>query len=239
MKIKFYAKQVNPEYQEDNLFYNFKNKKTGHYELGWNDDAYVNDIIIYGNKDYHHYYTDEFEKLLQLDSVYYEYEPLTYPKSNHCYWNNITEFINAYFPKTNGKYSKKEIHEWKVLLETYSNRWELEDIIEKALQLMTGKKWRSFTIRGYCQGDWQEGYASEEVSNKDIKYIEMCYFNTGSEYIVYEDRHDFTHNENGCSFYCDSYNSKSYLADLLGCEEKEISMYDWDGYTKTPKYKHV
>lgn len=240
MKIKYYARQINPECQEDDLFYTFKNKN-GHYELGWNDDAYVNDVIIYGNKDYHGYETDEYANIQQLDSVYYEYETLLNPQSYHCYWNSITEFIGCYFPKTYGnkKYSTKEIHAWKKLLEKYSERWDMDAIILDALQLMTGKKWREFTMRGYCQSEWQDGYASENVTDKQLRYIEMCYFNKGNEYIVYENRRDFQRNEEGYSMYVDSYNSKAYMAEILGCDEKEISMYDWDGYTKTPKYKHV
>lgn len=236
MKIKYWAKQVNPEFAEDDLFYVYKSKKTGYYELGWNDEAFINDIIIYGNRDYHGWTTKEFDNIKNLDNVYYEYEPLTYERTNHCYWSSASEFINYYFPKSNGKkYSTREIHEWKKLLE----RGNSEDITLKALELMTGKKWREIRLRGYCQSDWQNGYASEDVSEEYVRYVEMCYFNTGSEYIVYEDRQDFKNDENGYSMYVDSWHSKEKLAEILGCKEKEISMYDWDGYTKTSKYKRV
>lgn len=239
MKVKYYAKQVNPEWQEDNLFYTYKNKKTGKYEMGMNDDYYYDKIIIYGNKEFHSFTTKEFDNLMQLDSVYYEYEPLTNKYTNHCYWDNITQFVNAYFPKQNGRYSKQEIHQWKLLLEEYSQHWRMEEITEKALELMTGKKWHSFVMRGYSQGDYQYGYASEKITDKDINYIEMCYFNTGSEYIVYESEEDFQNEDNGCSYYCDSFHSKAYLAEMLGCEEEEIEMYNYTGYIKVPQYEKV
>ena len=238
MKVKYWARQVNPEFQEDDLFYTYQTKQ-GRYEMGWNDEGYINDIIITGNRDYHHWHTKEYENLLQLGSVYYEYEPLTYKNTNHCYWDSVTQFINAYFPKSNGKYSTKEIHKWKELLEKYTNHYDIEDIVCEALELMTGKKWREIKLIGCCQSDWQYGYASEDVSEEYVRYVEMCYFNTGSEYIVFEDRNDFKHNENGCSMYVESWQSKTYMARILGCKESEISMYDWDGYSHTPKYKRV
>ena len=217
MKIKYWARQVNPEWQEDDLFYTYKNKQTGHYELGWNDEGYINDIIITGNKEFHTWHTQEYDKIMEIGNVYYEYETLLNPKSNHCYWNSITEFINAYLPKSNGgKYSTKEIHKWKELLERYATRWNEDDIAEDALELMTGKKWREIKLLGCCQSDWQYGYASEDVSEEYVRYVEMCYFNTGSEYIVFEDRNDFKHNETGCSMYVDSWQPKTYMARILG-----------------------
>ena len=234
MKIKFYARQVNPEFQEDDLFYTFTNKQ-GRTELGFNDEIYDNNIIIEGNDDYLTYSIREYDNLMKLDSLWYEYETLLNPKSNHCYWSSFSEFFNYYLPKSNGKkYSNKEIHQWKELMKKNTN-----EIIEDALKLMTGKSWRKFKMTGYCQRDWQYGYASEEITDKQLEYVGMCYFNTGNEYIVFESREDFKKDENGYSMYVDSWQSKEYMADLLACKPQEISMYDWDGYSKTPKYKHI
>ena len=238
MKIKYYAKQINPEFASDDLFYTYKDKKTGRYVLGMNDDYYYDNVIIYGNKDYCGITTKEFDCIMKIGDVYYEYEPLTYKGSNHCYWNNVTEFINWYFPKKEGKYTARQIHKWKELLERYSEHWREEDIIIDALHLMTGKTWREIKLTGYCQSDWQYGYVSDEVGEQSVRYIEMCYFNLGSEFIVYENRKDFKNNDNGYSIYVDSYDSKTELADRLGCSTKEISMYEWDGYKQIPQYKH-
>ena len=239
MTIKYYAKQINPEYQEDDLFYSYKDKQ-GHYQVGINDEFYVDNLIITGNKEYHSFTTKAYDKVMRIEETYYEYEPLTYKGSNKCYWTSLTEYIEWYCPKDNGKkYSTKEIHQWKLLLEKYSNHWDIEDIMCDALALITGKTWRSFTIRGICQRDWQEGYASDEVSKEGLAYVEMCYFNTGSQYMVYESEDDFNNDGDCYSMYVDSYNSKHYMAELLGCEEDEIEMYDFDGYIKTPQYKRV
>ena len=228
----YIAKQVDPEWQEDNLFYTYKDKN-GHYQLGWNDDVYEENVIIYGNDEFKYSLTKEVQQLLKLDEWYDEYELSINPKSNHCYWRNASECINYYLPKNNGKYTMKEIHQWKELLEKYSQRWNLEDIVCEALKLMTGKNWRSFTMRGDCQRDWQCGYASEEITYADMEYIEMCYFNTGEEYIVYEENDE----ENGIGYYVDSYNPKEELCKHIGCEPNELKVYKFVGYQKTPKYE--
>jgi len=235
----YICKQVSPEWQEDNLFYTYKDKN-GKYHLGWNDDIYEENVIIYGNDEYHYSLTKEFEQILKISESYYEYELSIEPKSNHCYWNNVSEYINYYLPKSNGKkYSTKEIHKWKELLEKFSIRWKEEDIVEEALQLMTGKKWRSFKMCGVMQREWQYGYASEEITKEDIEYIEMCYFNTGSEYQFYESEEDY---ENECpttSYYVNSYNSKEELLKHIGCEPNELKVYQFTGYMKLPQYKEM
>lgn len=233
----YICKQVDPEWAEDNLFYTYKDKQ-GHYQLGWNDDVYEQNVIIYGNKDYHNSTIKEFDEIMNLDSTWYEYEPLTYKSSNHCYWNNVSEFVNYYFTKSNGKkYSTKEIHEWKKLFDEYQNRWRIEDIVEKALELMTGKKWRAIKLCGYCQSDWQYGYASEEITDEDVRYIEMCYFNTGSEYLFYESEEDYENDNPSTGYYVDSWKSKERLCEHIGCKPNELKVYKFTGYKKTPQYE--
>lgn len=237
---KYYVKQVAPEWQEDNLFFNYKDKNTGRYKLGWNDEVYEENVIIYGNDDYHYSLTKEFEQLLKLDMVYYEYEPLTYPKSNHCYWSNASEFVNYYFPKSNGKnYNKHEIHEWKKLLEEWNNGLDFKDYVIRGLKLMTGKTWRSRNIVGCMQREWQNCFVSEEITEKDIDYIEMCYFNTGTEWTFYESKEDLDNDNPSTGYYVSSYNTKKELCEHIGCKEEELVMLEFTGYAKIPQYKEI
>jgi len=231
----YICKQVDPEWQEDNLFYVYKDKK-GEYKLGWNDDVYENNVIIYGNNEYRYSLTNEFYNLTKLDDVYYEYETTRNPHSNHCYWTSTSEMINWYFPKSNGKkYTPKEIHRWIELLDNYNYR--LEDIACAALELMTGKKWREIKMVGNMQREWQYGYASEEVSDNDMEYIEMCYFNTGVEYQFYESEEDYEEDNPSTSYYVSTWNTKERLCEHIGCEENELKVYDFTGYKKIPQYE--
>lgn len=228
---KYYAKQVDPEWQEDNLFYTYKDKNTGKYELGWNDDVYQNNVIIYGNKEYRYFLTKEFENLLMLEKVDYEYE--------NGYWKNISEFVYSYFPKSNGKYSTKELHEWKLLLERYFKDYCFEKIVCDALKLMTGKTWRTIKIVGCMQSEWQYGYASEDITEEDVDYIEICYFNTGTEWLFYESEEDMNDDCASTSYYIRGYKPKEELCRHIGCKEEELVCLEFDGYTKTPKYKEL
>ena len=239
-KTQYYFEQVPPEHQEDDLFYQYKDKNTGHYELGWNDDAYVNDVIISGNKDFKEYHIEAYDKVKKIDDILYEYDITNNEHSNHCYWKNVSELINYYLAKENGKkYTTKEIHKWKELFANWNNYHEEEENELQALQLITGKKWRKATIRGCMQSEYQYLYVSEEVSDKDIEYIGMCYFNTGEEWLMYESKKDLKNNENAVSFYIDGWNRKANLAERLGCEEKQIHLYQFTGYKKIPQYEEV
>lgn len=233
---KYYCKQVDPEFQEDNLFWVGKNKDN-RSQLHWENDFYTENVVICGNNDYISYYTKAYEKVLKIDDVGYEYDCISNPHTNHCYWDNVSQLINYYFAKENGKkYSKKEIHEWKHLMDYWQD--SEEDYLQ-ALQLITGKKWRTKTIRGCCQSEWQTIYVSEEITQEDIDYIEMCYFNTGTEWLVFESEKDFKEDNYSYSLYVDGWNVKTNLAERIGCKEEELVCLEFNGYIETPQYKEI
>lgn len=229
---KIYCKQVPPEHQEDDLFWVSKGN------LRFNDERYEENVIINGNEDYRGYCTQAYEKLKKIDSyIGYEYDLTKEPHSNHCYWNSVSDLINYYFSKENGKkYSTKEIHQWKELLDNWN---EKEEDIVKALKLITGKEWRKKIIRGSMQREWQEIYVSEEITDKDVDYIEMCYFNTGTEWFIYESEKDFEEDNYSYSLYVDGWNVKTNLAERIGCKEEELVVMEFDGWNNTPRYKEI
>lgn len=231
---KYYCKQVNPEFAESWLFYDVTNKKTGRRESRFNDDVYAENVILTGNRNYLSIYPSELESL-QQNIEWFNSDLVGY----QGFHGNLTELANYYFKKHNGKrWSKHELALWRHvsdLTEDYSSDNE-EEAYLLALKLITGKEWRSICIKGFCQGDWQEGYVSSDISQEDVNYIEMCYFNTGSEYKIYESKEAFDNKEPDTSMYIDSYNSKETLCKMLSCEPEEVEVYDFDGYTKTPKY---
>ena len=216
-----YAKQVSPEWQDNDLFVRHNR------ELSINDDYYVDNIIIDGNRDFMSLTTKAYEKLKKLTyDLWYDWQNLS-----SCGFGNKTEFIEYYFNREDGKkYSKKEIHQWCELIENWNDD---EDQIVTGLNLITRKKWRSISLRGYCQSDWQEGYASEELSSASVRYIEMCYFNTGMEFIVYESEEDYENEENGYSIYVSDVDD---LRDRLG---EEVRVFIFTGYSQIANYEEV
>lgn len=236
---KFYAKQVGWKEQDSNLFYDYKSKETGRYETAFNDDYYTNETIIYGNKDFADITTKDFNKILKFDdSNYYEFEGF-FNQGYKSNFDNLTEALNWYFAKHNaGEYTKKEVHKWKELLFKYFDSYRLSDeFICGALKLITGKKWRGAIIKGSMQREYQYIYVSENISDEMIRYLEICYFNTGAEYIIYESEEDFKNEDNGYSIYVDSWKSEEELCKALGCEMKDIEIYNFNGYTKQGKWE--
>ena len=229
---KIYCKQIPPEYQQDDLFFTGENKQ-GKRTIGWNTDKnYANNVVIYGNSDYLPYYTEAYDKVSRnIDDASYEYEN----RLNH--WKNFSEIINYYFTKENGKkYSKKEIHKWKNLMDYWQDS---EGDYLEALELITGKKWRQVCIKGCCQNEWQYLYVSEEITQEDIDYIEMCYFNNGSEWRIFESKKDMNNGDCAYSVYVDSYNVKENLAKRIGCKEEQLVIYEFDSWERTANYKQI
>ncbi len=102
-----------------------------------------------------------------------------------------------------------------------------------ALDLITGGAWKYRTIRGYCQGDWQDIYFdSREYNDEDIKIFEMDYFNMGDEWSVYPENDE--NDQTGIYTYK---NPRAEIASAFGIKEEEIELYVFDGYERTVKYK--
>lgn len=228
---KIYCKQIPPEYQQDDLFWTGKDKDN-RSQLHWENDTYADNVVICGNNDYQSYYTKAYAKVLKnIDDAIYEYE------NRLDHWKNFSEIIDYYFTKENGKkYSKKEIHKWKYLTDYWQD--SEEDYLQ-SLELITGKKWRQVCIKGCCQRDWQYLYVSEEITQEDIDYIEMCYFNNGSEWRIFESKKDMKNGDYTCSVYVDSFNVKQNLAKRIGCKEEQLIVYEFDSWERTANYKQI
>jgi hypothetical protein len=162
-KMKIYAKQVPPEFQDS------------HFEPeNWPG------IIFHGNRWYNSHTTPEF------DAIY--------------------------------------------------NRFDGEKRILRALHLLTGKRYEKRTIRGSCQGDWQEiYYPVAEYTRESLNVLEIEYFDTGSEWAV---------NVDGCDVYIYTYewNSekiKEELAAAVGVKPENMILYSFSGWKRTPEYTEV
>lgn len=214
-----YAKQVAPEYQEDDLFWtNSKN------ELRMNNDIYEENVIIDGNREFREFFTPAYRKIKKISSdIWYDWEYLS-----SCGFANRTEFIEFYLSREDGKrYSKKDISVWIKLLDNWD---EDEDLIIRALNLITRKNWRRVTMRGYMQREWQYMYVNEEITDGEVEYIETCYFNTGMEFAIYDDEECVN------SYYV---KDTDELCEHFEYEIKkgEFEILLFDGWNKTPKYR--
>ena len=111
-----------------------------------------------------------------------------------------------------------------------------EGIISEALSIVTGQKWEYKQISGCCQSDWNYiYYRPEEWTAKALEYFEIEYFNTGDEWRIEDEEGDdmgnvYTHEWNDDE-------KKREIAKNIGVDSDEVTLYLFDGWTKTAKYR--
>lgn len=244
---KIYARQCDPEYQDSTLYCDFEN-----YE----------NIIISGNKYYKDYVAEDISDILtELDSG----ELAELVEAFNCYgknasnyawtlgYNNVSQLINDRLPRCGGKYTTRQIHELRDLIPSYYNELcgdKSRQMLLRILELITGDKWAEHTIKGCCQGDWQDVlYDCARYDRDDIKVLECLYFNTGTEWTVMED-YDGDEAEIdpediiGFGMYTVSWsdeNIKREIADACGgdIDPSDVVLFEWSGYRRTATYKIV
>lgn len=241
--MKIYAKQVAPEYQESPLFL---------------DECFPDNIILDGNSYCKSHTTPEYEQIKcyfdemagewENQNFYYEWAGSGYTKHKKKPDYNIAEILKDYgFTRTDGKaWSNEQKHEWRLLMER-EEAADDEKVILTALELLTGHKWESGTIRGCCQSDWQDIYYRVDKWNREaLNAFEIEYFNTGTEWIVddgeFDPENDSPLNINGCSTYCTEWNEdgiKREIADAFGGSPEDVVLYAFEGWSRTPNYREV
>ena len=113
-----------------------------------------------------------------------------------------------------------------------------EGIIAEALSIVTGQKWEYKQISGCCQSDWNYiYYRPEEWTAKALEYFEIEYFNTGNEWRIEDEEGDdmgnvYTHEWNDDE-------KKREIAENIGVDPDEVTLYLFDGWTKTAKYREA
>jgi hypothetical protein len=242
--MKTYARQIPPEYQESPLML---------------DEIFPDNLIVTGNRDFQDHTTPEYDHIDRyLEEMAGEWE-----NANYWYvWNaetrrydevkksrpeidgepySLRELLRDYgFNRPDGApWTTKQRHAWRLILE--DNR--PTDYITDALELLTGKRWDTTTIRGCCQGDWQNVlYPVDEWTREDLDMFETEYFNTGSEWMIHdedtepEDAEDIS----GYCMYCYGWNAdqiREEIARETGCKPEDVVLYEYAGSYSVPKYE--
>lgn len=144
----------------------------------------------------------------------------------------------------NGDFSDFEISGYKAerleeLCDKYGTRGaDDEGIIAEALSIVTDQEWKYKQISGPCQSDWNYVYyRPEEWPEEALKYFEIEYFNTGDEWHIEDEEGDdlgsvYTHEWNDDE-------QKREIAENICVDPGDVTLYFFDGWTKTAKYKEV
>ena len=89
------------------------------------------------------------------------------------------DFFNGLIIDGNRYFDSHTTPEYDRIRERFSD----EKTILRALRFLTGETYKTRTIRGICQSDWQRVFYPERMECS-IHQIEKDYFNTGTEFLV-------------------------------------------------------
>jgi hypothetical protein len=232
--MKVYAAQIPPEYQESPLF--------------TIPEAFPEDIAVFGNRDFREHWPEKIERVVYaLESD--EIGGFLYDVNNgdFDYYENEREIFEDYLsPDGRGPYTDAEIDQLSAIFSEYGySRRDENKLICAALEIVTGHPYECSTIRGNCQGDWQEIiYPAEDWSRDALRAFETEYFNTGSEWTVDEDGESGGDPDaiSGFSVYCHGWSAEEIareIADAAGCKPEEVVLFEFGGWTRTAKYTRM
>ena len=109
----------------------------------------------------------------------------------------------------------------------------------RAMELLTGEKWDRTTIRGYCQGDWQDVYfPTAKYSADDLRILEIEYFNLGTEWeIIYTEAPDDAY----CAYcYTDTDDRiRAEIASIAGSAPDDVTLQKFTGWSRSATYTKV
>ena len=228
--MRIYAKQVPPEYQESPLF----------FEGSWPEKVYV-----FGNRRFNQH-ADDLEIVRRgLEEAAGEWDAL---QIGHGWYNSWIDVLADYLAPwdTRGEYTRAERLKWADLCAQYCEARSADenDILCDALELITGEKWANGTIRGCCQGDWQEIIYPAEYGREWLQSFETEYFNTGTEWISHDE--DYTPEDpeeiSGYSVYCLGWNEdliRAEIAEFSGARPEDITLYSFSGWCRSASYTEV
>lgn len=214
--MNYIAKQVPPEWQESPLF------------LG----DFPENIAVFGNRDFNSHIPEMVQAVFDLT----QNGDLGWALENREPDETTRDIIGEYLPKENGEYTQAELDELQSIF-LADTPWD-EKSVCRILTIQTGQEWGWGTIRGSCQGEWQNViYPENDWDSAALEIFETEYFNTGDEWDIVDES-----GESWGSEYTHAWNTRETITELsqiLGCSPDDITLYRFDGWIKTPKYKEA
>ena len=216
--MKVYAKQVPPEYQESPLF------------MGdWPEN-----VFVFGNR----HFNDHAGRLEDIKQALEDIYDVTQG------WSNYSKLADVIPERDDGReYTRDERLTFSRLAKNYSEYSNSSDdeseILCDVLELITGQKYDYTTIRGCCQGDWQDIIYPVEYGREWLRDFETEYFNTGAEWRISENDPE---SDDCYYFYTHSWSddgTRDEIAAAAGVDPGDVILYTFTGWSKTPEYMEV
>lgn len=178
--------------------------------LDVDDFENMDGLIVYGNA----HTTPDFDNVIDGLTMG-EFDPTSYPEG----------------------ISIDDMRNLDMLASKFCDSLNPQKVIALALSVWTGSKWEYKCIKGSAQSDWQYVYYRADLwTDKELEYFETEYFNTGEEWRVIDEEGEevyyYTHE------WSDIYKTRE-LAKNIGCNVQDLTLYAFDGWERTPRYKEV
>lgn len=214
--MKIYAKQVPPEWQNSPLY---------------TEEDFPEDVEIFGNHRLYSHVSQQFNNIPSLlDDLTDE---IDYLQAGKNHFRDLQTILEAYTGRDN--YTRQERKKWLDIVKRWTDTDEEITVFCDVLDLLRGKPHKIATIRGCCQSEWQRIIYPAEYGREWLEEFEAEYFNTGTEWQIYENGLD--------GDYYTAYDTKNspreFIAEITGSQPENIVLFEFDGWERTPKYKAV
>lgn len=223
--MKIYMKQIPPECQ-DSLPY-----------IDFDDQAKEMGVNIEGGRHFQSFLSSAYER---AQKAYEDYDEWTI---EHYYDGKITEYLNGYLTKKNGK--KFSTVEASKIKKAFESGDYFVDIAAEVLTITEGEKYVFASLRGCCQDDCVDCVLPEKYEN-DTEYYASMFFNTGDEYQIRiaEDDEDVNADNftDGGDVYCDYFtewredDQKKRVAEEYGLTAADVTMFKIAGQYTAYRY---
>ena len=218
------AKQIAPEYQESPLDY-------------IPEDMWPETIAVFGNRHYKAHIPPHVDRVFtELDELSSDLDDIEIDP-DFAAFTTRPEAIRYHLGEDLTPEQVEAID--AAIIYKYTGTSSSETITAAAiLSALTGHTWDYGTIRGTCQGDWQNVlFDMDEISPETLEKFEAEYWNTGEEWHI-------ENLETGESWTMYVYSwrdddKRQEIADAAGVESEIVKMYAFTGWTRTAKYEEV
>ena len=227
---KVYAKEVNPSYTESPFWADYDETDCGTSYDGLTIlRPDMKGVWQYGWTRVKH--TDLYDRV--LDNAKEAYDAVWCAKMRDkdswplSYYKNITAYFNDTF-KPSRRLSTKDVHYlkeffWNLDDEDMDNFENRHDEIAKVMTILSGEKYATASLIGYCQGDIVHCiYPVDEWSKDRLDSLETEYWNGGKGYRITTEDDD----EGFCVYFTQSNDEeiRKEIASECGVEPEEVEM---------------
>ena len=255
----YHAYQVPPEYQESPLYSLGRDWRQTLRET-WPG------VSIFGNRDFSDAWSEDADGLQDRieeaadawRAAAYDVTPSTTQRGRWTYTRRRSLRRDHYdenrrpslagiladngISRKDGKpWTVKQRHAWREIIEAYIElpNYDPDDATADALEIITGEKYETATIRGCAQRDYATVIYPASLGASGLRALEIEFFNTGEDYQIFSGEKDEPGAAYEVNVYCYSWQDdekRAELADAAGCSPEEIEIHAFTVWSRAACY---